>query len=282
MCDSENAVLSVDGQPSITLMEDDHVDVTVCRCHRAICPLWRPGLLLSKSHRAHERKLFGISDDDRIRQRSQPSTVTSIRPARPACAAQRCEPSDLRLVRDPHADGVSLQGMCQGSQQNPSTQPNGMTTSLDFAVAAVLSGIASFLVTSDRRHRLLRLVPDCRRFTDSRGAHRGERCGSSSASQRSRNLFITIAAGVVVGALPILLFQIFSFDLFGVIFQVIYLLIATPVVYTRLSGSIVQIIIMLRTPFLDRLQRSLVAEDGDQSKVNHADRTPHSKLRDHR
>jgi NAD kinase len=25
--DSENAVLSVDGQPSISLMEDDHVDV---------------------------------------------------------------------------------------------------------------------------------------------------------------------------------------------------------------------------------------------------------------
>ncbi|HSM71976.1 MAG TPA: hypothetical protein VK851_10575, partial [Anaerolineales bacterium] len=54
--------------------------------------------------------------------------------------------------------------------------------------------------------------------------------------RRARNLFITVAVGFVVGALPAILFELFVFDIFGIIFQVIYLVIATPVVYTRLSG----------------------------------------------
>ena len=54
--------------------------------------------------------------------------------------------------------------------------------------------------------------------------------------RRSRALFITIAAAVVVGALPVILIQIFTLNIFDLIFQAIFLFIATPVVYTRLSG----------------------------------------------
>jgi hypothetical protein len=58
-----------------------------------------------------------------------------------------------------------------------------------------------------------------------------------TGKRRSRPLFITVAIGVVVGALPVILFQIaFTRNLFGVVFQVIYLVIAVPVVYSRLSG----------------------------------------------
>jgi hypothetical protein len=53
---------------------------------------------------------------------------------------------------------------------------------------------------------------------------------------RSRPLFITIAVAVVLGALPIIILNLVSFNLFGLIFQGIYLFIATPVVYTRLAG----------------------------------------------
>ena len=53
---------------------------------------------------------------------------------------------------------------------------------------------------------------------------------------RSRPLFLTIAAAVVLGAVPVILFNLIAFNLFGLIFQGIYLVIATPVVYTRLSG----------------------------------------------
>jgi len=58
-----------------------------------------------------------------------------------------------------------------------------------------------------------------------------------TGKRRSRSLFFTVAIGVVVGALPVILFQIvFTRNLFGVLFQVIYLVIAVPVVYSRLSG----------------------------------------------
>jgi hypothetical protein len=53
---------------------------------------------------------------------------------------------------------------------------------------------------------------------------------------RSRPLFITISAAVVVGALPVILIQLLHGNFFSLIFQGIYLFIATPVVYTRLSG----------------------------------------------
>ena len=104
-----------------------------------------------------------------------------------------------------------------------------------FIVAAVLSGIASFLVT---------LIGGIGFFgwcliaagAPTAGAVIAEAVRFALRKRRSRNLFITVAAGVVAGALPTLLFQLFFFDLFGVIFQVIYLFIAAPVVYTRLSG----------------------------------------------
>ena len=53
---------------------------------------------------------------------------------------------------------------------------------------------------------------------------------------RSRALFFTIAAAVVLGALPVILIHLFTLNLFSLIFQGIYLFIATPVVYARLSG----------------------------------------------
>ncbi len=53
---------------------------------------------------------------------------------------------------------------------------------------------------------------------------------------RSRSLFLTIAAGAVVGSIPVLIFQILSMNIFGIVFQVIYLVVAVPLVYTRLSG----------------------------------------------
>ena len=53
---------------------------------------------------------------------------------------------------------------------------------------------------------------------------------------RSRPLFMTILAGVVLGALPILLLHLVRFDLFGLLFQGIYLVLVAPAVYYSLSG----------------------------------------------
>jgi hypothetical protein len=55
--------------------------------------------------------------------------------------------------------------------------------------------------------------------------------------RRSRPLFMSAVAGMLAGALPVILIQIFlTMDFWGLAFQVLYLFIATPVMYSRLSG----------------------------------------------
>ena len=41
---------------------------------------------------------------------------------------------------------------------------------------------------------------------------------------------------MVLGALPVIIIHLLTLNIFSLIFQGIYLFIATPVVYTRLSG----------------------------------------------
>ena len=67
---------------------------------------------------------------------------------------------------------------------------------------------------------------------------------------RSAALFWVCAAGVVAGALPVILFWVFPsllfiftrgfqyafYSLLPLIWQIVYLAVATPIVYTRLSG----------------------------------------------
>jgi nitrate reductase NapE component len=53
---------------------------------------------------------------------------------------------------------------------------------------------------------------------------------------RSKSLFTTIIIAVVLGALPMVLIHILSLNLFGILFQGIYLVLVAPAVYYRLSG----------------------------------------------
>ncbi|HEX2994558.1 MAG TPA: hypothetical protein VHP14_07035 [Anaerolineales bacterium] len=104
-----------------------------------------------------------------------------------------------------------------------------------FIVAAFLSGVAAFLAT---------LIGGFGFFgwfiiaagASAAGVAIAEGVRFVTRRRRSRALFITVAVGVVLGALPVILFQVFLMDMFGVLFQVIYLVIAVPVVYSRLSG----------------------------------------------
>jgi hypothetical protein len=54
--------------------------------------------------------------------------------------------------------------------------------------------------------------------------------------RRSKQLFWLVAAGVVVGALPVVLFLLLSGNFFPIVWQGLYLFIATPTVYARISG----------------------------------------------
>jgi hypothetical protein len=105
-----------------------------------------------------------------------------------------------------------------------------------FIVAAILSSVASFLVT------LIGGIGFIGWFLIAAGSPTAgiaiaEGVRLVTRKRRSRPLFITVAIAVVLGALPIILFQLLlTFDMFGIVFQIIYLVIAVPVVYSRLSG----------------------------------------------
>jgi hypothetical protein len=53
---------------------------------------------------------------------------------------------------------------------------------------------------------------------------------------RSKALFLVTAAGMVAGALPVILFMLFGGNYFSILYQVVYLVVATPTVYTQISG----------------------------------------------
>ena len=105
-----------------------------------------------------------------------------------------------------------------------------------FVVAAILSTIASILVT------FIGGIGFFGWFLIAAGAPTAavaiaEGVRLVTQRRRSRALFTTVATAVVVGALPVILFQLFfAQNLFGILFQIIYLVIAVPVVYSRLSG----------------------------------------------
>lgn len=106
---------------------------------------------------------------------------------------------------------------------------------LGFIVAGILSAVASFLVT------LIGGIGFFGWFLIAAGAPTAgviitEAVRAVTRKRRSKSLFVTVAVGVVAGALPVILFQLFILDIFGILFQVIYLAIAVPLVYTRLSG----------------------------------------------
>ena len=104
-----------------------------------------------------------------------------------------------------------------------------------FIVAVLLSTVAAFLVT------LIGRIGFFGWFLIAAGAPTAgvfiaEGVRMVTRKRRSRPLFITVVAGVVLGALPVIMYQVFRLDMFGILFQIIYLVIAVPVVYSRLSG----------------------------------------------
>lgn len=106
---------------------------------------------------------------------------------------------------------------------------------LGFFTAGILSGVASFIVT------FVGGIGFFGWFLIALGSPIAATAIAESVRfvtrrHRSRNLFITVAVGVVVGALPVALMQLLTMNIFGIIFQAIYLVIAVPIVYTRLSG----------------------------------------------
>lgn len=104
---------------------------------------------------------------------------------------------------------------------------------IGFFTAAILSAIASVLVS------FVGFLGFFAWFAIIAGAPTAgvmiaEGCRTMTGRRRSSLLFKVAAAGAILGALPILLFNLGN--LMGLIFQLVYLVLAVPALYTRLSG----------------------------------------------
>ena len=158
---------------------------------------------------------------------AHPTRETSLRCKRcerPMCASCAVRTPTGYLCKD-----------CVRSHQKTFDTAEWYDYALGFITAGFLSAVASFLVS---------LIGHIGIFgwliiavgAPSASAAIAEGVRFVTRRHRSRSLFITVAAGVVIGALPVVLVQVLSMNLFGILFQVIYLVIAVPLIYTRLSG----------------------------------------------
>lgn len=106
---------------------------------------------------------------------------------------------------------------------------------IGFAVAGVLSLIASFIVNlvgSGSWFGLIIIMA----IAPSAGAIIAAILQKATQRRRSRALYLTIGAGLFIGTLPLVLINLLIGDLWGLLFQGIYLALVVPTAYYRLSG----------------------------------------------
>ena len=104
-----------------------------------------------------------------------------------------------------------------------------------FIIAAVLSALASFLATLVGGFGFFMLLI-MSIAASTAGIVIAEGARLVTRRRRSRPLFMTIAAGMIIGAAPLVAIQFLHLNVWGLIAQALYLVIAVPVMYSRLSG----------------------------------------------
>lgn len=104
-----------------------------------------------------------------------------------------------------------------------------------FVTAALLSGIGSFLISLvgfiGFFGLLIAFVA-----APSIGVFIAEAVRAVTGRRRSPKLYKAIFVGIILGAIPMALLQLLAMDLFGIIYQGIYLFISAPTAYYRISG----------------------------------------------
>jgi membrane-associated HD superfamily phosphohydrolase len=105
-----------------------------------------------------------------------------------------------------------------------------------FGVAAILSLVASILLSVISGFIGFYMLFISFAVAGAAGVFIANITQSALRKRRSKRLFWLTAAGVVAGALPVILFLLFTGNLFSIIWQGIYLFTATPTVYARISG----------------------------------------------
>ena len=104
-----------------------------------------------------------------------------------------------------------------------------------FITAAILSGLGSFVFT------LIGFIGFFGFFiafaaAPTIGVIIAEAVRAVTGRRRSPKLYKAILTGIILGAIPIVLWELILLDVFGLIFQAIYLFVAAPSAYYRISG----------------------------------------------
>ena len=107
---------------------------------------------------------------------------------------------------------------------------------LGFLVAGVLSLIGSFLISLIGSIGFIGWIL-VGISAPTAGAIIAEVTRWVTQRHRAKTLFLAIIIAVGLGALPMVLINVFQFNLFGILFQGIYLVLVVPSVYLRLSGT---------------------------------------------
>ena len=113
------------------------------------------------------------------------------------------------------------------------------TTWIDYAsgfiVTSILSAITSILVVMVSRFfwGLIILIG-----APAAGALIAQAAQLALRRHRSKTLFLTTAAGVVIGVIPAVIVTLLMGNLMATIWEVVFIFIATPIVYHRVSGII--------------------------------------------
>lgn len=125
---------------------------------------------------------------------------------------------------------------CVRSQQRVFVTAQWVDYMLGFVVGGILSFLASLLVV---------LVSGIAGFfawfviaavAPSAAVGIAEALRFVTRRHRSKSLFITLLVAILLGALPVFLFHLLTMNIWGMVFLGIYLFIAFPMIYYRLSG----------------------------------------------
>jgi hypothetical protein len=124
---------------------------------------------------------------------------------------------------------------CSRAQQKVFDSAQNQDYLIGFFTAAILSGIASGLISlAGILGYFGFLIVSV--AAPSAGAIISNLVRQFTGRRRSSALFRVVIIGIVIGGLPVGLIQIFSLDLFGILFQALYLFLAASTAYYRLTG----------------------------------------------
>lgn len=124
---------------------------------------------------------------------------------------------------------------CSRAQQKAFETAETIDYVLGFAAAVFLSLLGSFLVFLVGNIGFFGLII-VSIAAPTAGVLIAEALRFITRRRRAALLFRVILIGIIVGALPMGLVQIVSLNIFGILFQAIYLFVSAPTAYYRLSG----------------------------------------------